>query len=194
MSKNSRPDWRFCQQHPCEVNRRQTLFAARCSLHPLSNKTLTKLCCFVLLRNLSGSYVGESPRSTTDSPAKDALVIMNDVFQKLEQLVVVVVMKGVGVGGEQFQSRQKLKYEEFCRVFFWFFFIVVDQKRSQFLIVSSLLQLNLRSYNEELRQHLIEARKELEQNNRELALKKQVVIFSCLLILEWPVLLGLSES
>lgn len=58
------------------------------------------------VRNLSGSYIGESPRSTTDSPARDAL-------------------------------------------------------------------LNLRSYNEELRQHLMEARKELEQNNRELALKKQ---------------------
>ncbi|KAJ7387331.1 hypothetical protein OS493_004319 [Desmophyllum pertusum] len=60
------------------------------------------------VRNLSGSgsYVAESPRSTTDSPARDALV-------------------------------------------------------------------NLRSYNEELRQHLIEARKELEQNNRELSQKKQ---------------------
>ena len=79
-------------------------------------------------------------------------------------------------------------------VFFLFFFIVVDQKRSEFLFVCYLLQLNLRSYNEELRQHLIEARKELEQNNRELALKKQVFILSCLLILEWPVLLGLSES
>lgn len=79
-------------------------------------------------------------------------------------------------------------------VLFLFFFIVVDQKRSEFLFVCYLLQLNLRSYNEELRQHLIEARKELEQSNRELALKKQVFIFSCLLILEWPVLLGLSES
>ncbi|XP_078360905.1 uncharacterized protein LOC144645269 isoform X4 [Oculina patagonica] len=58
------------------------------------------------VRNLSGSYVGESPRSSTNSPARDAL-------------------------------------------------------------------LNLRSYNEELRQHLIEARKELEQNNREVSLKKQ---------------------
>ncbi|XP_020632361.1 plectin-like isoform X6 [Orbicella faveolata] len=58
------------------------------------------------VRNLSGSYLGESPRSTTNSPARDAL-------------------------------------------------------------------LNLRSHNEELRHHLIEARKELEQNNRELSLKKQ---------------------
>ena len=38
------------------------------------------------------------------------------------------------------------------------------------------LQLNLRSHNEELRHHLIEARKELEQNNRELSLKKQVIV------------------
>ena len=68
--------------------------------------------------------------------------------------------------------------EEYYRVFFLFFFIVVDQKRSEFLFVCYLLQLNLRSYNEELRQHLIEARKELEQNNRELALKKQVFISS----------------
>lgn len=52
------------------------------------------------VRNLSSSYVGESPRSTTDSPAREAL-------------------------------------------------------------------LNLRSYNEELRQHLIEARKELEQNKKQ---------------------------
>lgn len=58
------------------------------------------------VRNLSSSYIGESPLATTDSPAREAL-------------------------------------------------------------------LNLRSCNEELRQHLIEARKELEQNNRELALKKQ---------------------
>jgi len=58
------------------------------------------------VRNLSGSYIAESPSSTTDSPAKEALH-------------------------------------------------------------------NLRSYNEELRQHLVEARKELEQNNRELAFKKQ---------------------
>ncbi|XP_068690507.1 putative leucine-rich repeat-containing protein DDB_G0290503 isoform X2 [Montipora foliosa] len=56
-------------------------------------------------RNLSGSFVGESPMSSTASPAREAL-------------------------------------------------------------------LNLRSYNEELRQHLIAARKELEQDNRELALKK----------------------
>lgn len=56
-------------------------------------------------RNLSGSFVGESPMSSTASPAREAL-------------------------------------------------------------------LNLRSYNQELRQHLIAARKELEQDNRELALKK----------------------
>ena len=47
-------------------------------------------------------------------------------------------------------------------------------KRSPYFFLYIYLQLNLRSYNEELRQHLMEARKELEQNNRELALKKQV--------------------
>lgn len=46
----------------------------------------------------------------------------------------------------------------------------------RFVLLLTQLQLNLRSYNEELRQHLIEARKELEQNNRELSLKKQVFI------------------
>ena len=53
---------------------------------------------------------------------------------------------------------------------------VAKQANLRFVLLLTQLQLNLRSYNEELRQHLIEARKELEQNNRELSLKKQVFI------------------
>lgn len=99
-----------------------------------------------------------------------------------------------GWGRNSFRAVRSLSMKNSTGFSFCFSLLSSTQKRSEFLFVCNLLQLNLRSYNEELRQHLIEARKELEQNNRELALKKQVFIFSCLLILEWPVLLGLSES
>lgn len=57
------------------------------------------------------------------------------------------------------------------------------KKKVQFFFVL-YLQLNLRSHNEELRHHLIEARKELEQNNRELSLKKQVIVHASVKILD----------
>ena len=41
----------------------------------IDKKYILMCVYFFFLRNLSGSYLGESPRSTTNSPAREALVL-----------------------------------------------------------------------------------------------------------------------
>lgn len=129
---------------------------------------------FFSCRNLSNSYVGESPRSTTDSPAREALVT-NKVVDLLKNVTTTFIENSFSVRrliNETCFGIFLLAMKITCSVFL----CVAKQANLRFVLLLTQLQLNLRSYNEELRQHLIEARKELEQNNRELSLKKQVFI------------------
>ena len=122
---------------------------------------------------MSNSYVGESPRSTTDSPAREALVT-NKVVDLSKNVTTTFIENSFSVRrllNETCFGIFLLAMKITCSVFP----CVAKQANLRFVLLTQL-QLNLRSYNEELRQHLIEARKELEQNNRELSLKKQVFI------------------